>query len=413
MAFSIFGRFPDAREFLNRVAQYASLAPVPSNLHIHTPYSFSAFTNISEAVNLAREQGVRVLGINDFNTTQGYSDFTEECQKTGVFPIYCMETITLSIEDRELKKRWNDPVNPGRLYFSGKGLRHPVQSSQHARDTLIRIARALEERTRKMTDKMNRHLRDTLPNIRLDYDHIRDTITKGTVRERHVAKALQQAIDREFPDTARKADALKLLYSAESRVDVSDEAALQNELRSNLLKAGKPAFVEERREAYLSFDGARSLILDMGGIPCYPMLIAGAKDEFTEGERDPERLGDELLQRGVYCAEFISTRNDIDLLKGYVAAFKKRGIILNVGTEHNTPRMEPMAPRCYGGVELDDALKEAFWKGACVVAAHQYLTAVGRPGYVEHAGQRTGEEIKQLETIGEAVIAYYLSIFDF
>jgi hypothetical protein len=71
--------------------------------------------------------------------------------------------------------------------------------------------------------------------------------------------------------------------------------------------------------------------------------------------------------------------------------------------------MEPMVPSCCGGVELDETLKEAFWKGACVVAAHQYLTNMGRAGYVNDLGKRTEGETAQLESIGEAVIAYYLA----
>ena len=401
----LFQRFPDPHELLSRVAQNVPDAPVPSNLHIHTPYSFSAFANIQEAVRLAREQGVRVLGISDFNTTEGYDDFTEECQKAGVFPVYCMETIALSVEDQASGRRWNDPGNPGRIYFCGKGLRHPAQLSQHTRDTLLQITRSLEDRTREMIDRMNNHL----SGIQLDYDHIRDTMTEGTVRERHIAKSLQKAISKEFPDATERAEALKAIYGAESKVDVEDDVAVQNELRSNLLKAGKAAFVEERQEAFLSFEGAKSLILDMGGIPCYPTLVAGSEDEFTEIEQNPEHLCDELLRRGIHCAEFIPTRNDIDTLRKYVSAFRSGGIILTAGTEHNTPRMEPMVPSCSGGVQLDEALREIFWKGACVVAAHQYLTSIDRAGYVDHQGNRTDEEITRLEKVGETAINYCLT----
>jgi len=71
--------------------------------------------------------------------------------------------------------------------------------------------------------------------------------------------------------------------------------------------------------------------------------------------------------------------------------------------------MEPMVPGCRGGVELDEVLKRAFWQGACVVAAHQYLTSMGRNGYVDTLGKRTEEKIERLESIGEAVIDYYLA----
>jgi hypothetical protein len=417
---SLFKGFPDPDELLNRAARHSLQKPINANLHIHTPYSFSAFTDIGEAVRLAREQNVRVLGISDFNTTEGYAKFTEECQKAGIFPVYCMEIMALSVEDQASEKRWNDPSNPGRIYFCGKGLRYPVELSQRAQNTLLRIAQALEEQARQMIDKMNRHLQNTIQaflgkkleqkTLRLmDYEHIRDTMVEGTVRERHIAKALQQAICEAFPGSAGKLVILRTLYGSESQVDVTDDVALQNELRSNLLKAGKVAFVEEKPEAYLSLDEAKSLILDMGGIPCYPVLADDSKGDLTDFERDPESLCHELIRRGIYCAEFIPARNDISLLRDYVSAFRRKGIILTAGTEHNTPRMDPLVPACRGGVELDEALKRAFWQGACVVAAHQYHTDMGRTGYVDVLGKRTEEKIERLESIGEAVIAYYLA----
>ena len=409
MSSSVLRGLPDLDKLLSWAARRPPQKPVPSNLHIHTPYSFSAFTDVHEAVSLARDQGVFVLGISDFNTTKGYEDFTKECQEAGVFPLYCMETIALSVDAQRSGTRWNDPSNPGRIYFCGKGLRYPIQFSQRAQDTLLQIGRALEERVRQMIDRVNRHLERTLPSIQLDYDRIRDTYTFGTVRERHVAKALSSAIAEAFSDASEKAEALEALYGEESQVDVTDDVALQNELRSNLLKAGKVAFVEESPEAYVSLEEAKSLMLDMGGIPCYPVLADGTRGELTEIEQDPEFLRDELLRRGIHCAEFIPDRNDINLIRDYVSAFKGKSIILTAGTEHNTPRMEPMVPACRGGIELDETLKEAFWKGACVVAAHQYLTSMGRAGYVDDLGERTEEETAQLEFIGDAVIAYYLA----
>lgn len=402
-------RFPQPNELLSWAKQHKYRISTEPNLHIHTPYSFSAFADIKQAVELAGEQNISVLGISDFNTTAGYEEFTRECQQANVFPAYCMEMIALSVEDQGSGRRWNDPSNPGRIYFCGKGLRYSAEFSQNAQDILSKLAQASEIRVREMIDRMNDHLANTVPAIKLNYDYIRDEMAKGAVRERHIAKALQQAIEKEFPNAADKENALKALYGMDSKVDAADEVALQNELRSNLLKAGKVAFVKERQETYLSLGEAKSLVLDMGGIPCYAVLAAGKRNELNEVEREPELLADELLRRGIYCVEFIPTRNDIDLLREYVSIFRKKGIITTAGTEHNTPRMEPMIPSCSGGIELDKSLKEAFWKGACVVVAHQYLTGISHAGYVDNIGKRTSEETAKLEDIGEAVIAYSLN----
>ena len=45
------------------------------NGHLHTPFSFSAFTSIDEIFEKAANENVKVVGINDFNTTKGYNEF--------------------------------------------------------------------------------------------------------------------------------------------------------------------------------------------------------------------------------------------------------------------------------------------------------------------------------------------------
>jgi len=57
------------------------------------------------------------------------------------------------------------------------------------------------------------------------------------------------------------------------------------------------------------------------------------------------------------------------------------------GTEHNTVELKPMTPECKGGVAVSADATELFWEGACVVAAHQYLSVRGRPGYVDARGR--------------------------
>jgi hypothetical protein len=409
MLSSVFGNYPDIDDIMSWYRSQERQKPADTNLHIHTPYSFSAFNNVSEAVRLAHDQGVVVLGISDFNTTKGYDEFARECKNAKVFPAYGMETIALSVEDQKSGIRWNDPNNPGRIYFCGKAFKYPLQASKNTEKMLTQISDALEHQVQQMIIKLNEYLKKVLPEMQLDYNYIRDNMTNGTVRERHLAKALQLAIAGKFPDTNDRSKALATIYGKDSQVDVTNSVKLQDELRSNLLKAGKVAFVEESPEAYLDMDEAKAIMLDMGGIPCYPVLADGTKGEPNEAEKDPDALCDRLISQGIYCAEFIPTRNDINIFRKYISAFKNKGIPIIVGTEHNTPLMEPMAPKCKGGVELDGDLKETFWKGACLIAAHQYLVSKDQAGYVDSFGNRTDMEKEKLESIGEAVIAYYLS----
>ena len=47
---------------------------VDVNAHLHTPYSFSAFESIDQALDMAAAEGVKVVGINDFYSTDGYKE---------------------------------------------------------------------------------------------------------------------------------------------------------------------------------------------------------------------------------------------------------------------------------------------------------------------------------------------------
>ena len=96
------------------------------NAHLHTPYSFSAFSDVDQALDMAASEGVKVVGINDFYSTDGYGAWSEGCSARHLCPMFNIEFISLNSEDQAAGLRVNDPNNPGRTYISGKGLACPV-----------------------------------------------------------------------------------------------------------------------------------------------------------------------------------------------------------------------------------------------------------------------------------------------
>jgi len=46
-----------------------------TNGHIHTPFSFSAFSDLETIFSMAKDEKIAVLGINDFYVTDGYAPF--------------------------------------------------------------------------------------------------------------------------------------------------------------------------------------------------------------------------------------------------------------------------------------------------------------------------------------------------
>lgn len=230
------------------------------------------------------------------------------------------------------------------------------------------------------------------------------------LQERHVAQAFQEAFFAGVCPASRAA-ILRSVFQAEPGPNL-DALSVQNAIRAHLMKAGEPAYVHE---AFVGFDDACRLILALGGLPCYPVLADGTRP-ICSFEDPVEHLAQSLKERRVYCAELIPNRNSVAVLAAYSYALRSAGIALLAGTEHNTLEVLPMEPHCADGAGVPEPLKEMFWEGACVVAAHQFLSATGRTGYVDASGElnplySSGEaRIEAFANLGAAVIDEYRRI---
>jgi hypothetical protein len=227
------------------------------------------------------------------------------------------------------------------------------------------------------------------------------------IQERHICQAFQERFFELVPPAEREAKLEKLLGTPSKAK--GDAVKIQNEIRANLVRAGKPAFVEER---FLSFEQAHELVLEMGGIPCYPTLADGTSP-ICPWEDPVNKLIDNIKSNRMYCAEFIPIRNTPAVLSHYVKAMRAAGLVITAGTEHNTLDLLPIEPACLKNEPVPEDVKEIFWEGACVVAAHQFLTLHGQCGYVDGNGNpnpayKTQEErIAAFRKLGAAVIEQY------
>jgi hypothetical protein len=377
-----------------------------TNTHIHTPYSFSAFESIDEAVRCARDEGVGILGISDFNTMEGYQEFASTCERYTVYPLFNIEFIGFSEEDKNRNFRWNDPKNPGIIYFCGKSLNFPANLSSDARNLLRSLWKGTQDHIWKVINLVNEVLQKRSVGFSIDYNNIRTDYAKNTVRERHVAKSLYMSIMSTWTSPEDRLVAFRKLFDAPSySADYGDSSYMQNEIRNQLLKVGKPAYIEEKSEAFLTLPVLKRLIIECGGVPCYPVL-ADEKSGLTEGERDVVKLADWLIEHGIFAVEFIPQRNGLDHLKTYVRHFQDRGFCITFGTEHNTPDRLPMVPAARGGQPFDNELLGIAYDGACILAAHQEMRHQNRMGFVDDHGMRTQspKQLPQFIRIGDEVI---------
>lgn len=409
MAKSVFAKFPKTDELKASVADFDSEV-LQVNGHFHTPYSFSAFSEIRQAIDMARHEHVSVLGINDFYTTDGYEEFTVLAKAAGIFPLYNIEFMSLQKDLQAAGVRVNDPNNPGRTYFSGKGLSFPVKMNAAMLDRLFQVQDESNRQTAQMIEKLNAFLEELGSDIRFSFAELKAKYAKYLLRERHIAKALREAVAAKFPEAdEQKAFFTKVFSGKEPKSAMSDFAGLENEIRGNLLKSGGKAFVPEDDKAFLSLEQVKELIIHAGGIPCYPVLLDNPKGEFTDFEGDYEKLYQQLVAKDVYMLELIPGRNKPEIMEAFVNFFNERGFVISFGTEHNTPQLDPVTVYGGDGQALSPAMKKIGYEGACVIAAHQFLKSRGKNGYLKSSGKAKVEKRSEFIALGNAVIKHFIA----
>ncbi len=382
------------------------------NAHIHTPYSFSAFHDMDALFRMAKEEEVDVLGINDFFVTDGYDSFHQGCLKNKIFPLFNIEFIGLMKDEQKKGIRINDPNNPGRIYFCGKGLDYPFHAGFFRKMQLRKVRSESQNQIRAMIAKLNVLIEKYDPSMKLSYESVKKEYAIDLVRERHLARAVRMISEKNFKDPEMRIGFIESLYGGKkSKADPANPASLENEIRSNLLKSGGAAFVAEDERSFLDLETIMKIIINAGGIPCYPVLLDDNTGKYTEFESDPEKLHNSLQKKGIECIELIPLRNDPSILLSFVEYFHERGFIITFGTEHNTPELVPLTVTTRGHGSLDEKLKKISWEGACIIAAHQYLRAEGRQGYVLPDGTHNRDQRKDLADLGQLVIEYYFNKF--
>jgi hypothetical protein len=380
------------------------------NSHIHTPYSFSAFDKLDTAFSMAIEEQIVVLGINDFYVTDGYEAFGNGCLKNNIFPLFNIEFIGLLKQEQKKGIRINDPNNPGRIYFTGKGLDYPFSPGLINKLHLKRVIKESQSQIKTMIEKLNGLIVPINSSLTITYEGVKKKFAHQLVRERHLAKAIRSMAMENYSTPEEQIIFIESIYGGKkSKAGMSDPAQLENEIRSNLLKAGGAAFVAEDENSFLPLRKIIKIITEAGGVPCYPVLLDDPSGNCTEFEGDAEKLHLKLTSLGVGCIELIPGRNDLKILKKFVDFFYNKGFVILFGTEHNTPEMTPLTVTSRGSVPLDEKLKRIAWEGACVVAAHQYLRAHRRQGYVLSDGNPSKDQRDELAKLGQVVIEYFLN----
>ncbi|MCX7799557.1 MAG: hypothetical protein N2109_04360 [Fimbriimonadales bacterium] len=374
--------------------------PRPHNAHIHLPPNFSAFDSVEDAVEQARSEGAALLGAANYYDYSVFERFASLCLEAGVFPLVGTEILTWMEDCAERGWLVNDPGNPGKAYLCGKALALCAEPTPWAASKLGEIREGDARRMERMVELVGEHLRGRGIALSLGAEEVRARVAQRhrtpldtvVLQERHLAMALAERLA-----SPEHEEGLAVLMAGDPP---ADPVALQNELRNRLLKAGRPAYVDER---FVPFDEAARLIRELGGVPCYPAIMDGIPGGPSPFEDAPEELARRLVERGIPAIEFIPNRNDPAVLEEYALAARAAGLVATAGTEHNTLGSQPIVPRCKGGLPIPRRAAEIFWEGACVMAGHQLAVARGEPGFEEAPGT-VEERIAAFRAVGCAAI---------
>ena len=390
------------------------------NSHIHLPPNFSAFETVEQALTLCARQDVKVIGIGNYYDFTVYDDVSEIARQKGIFPLFCTEIIALERDLAEKGIHVNDGGNPGKYYICGKGITKFERLTSRARELLNRVRTNDAERMRQMTGKLSQLFSDNGVETFLDDKAIIEQVVRRhgcsgsavTLQERHVAQAFQEVFFEKIAPAHRIAKLSQLFgFAPISKQD--DVVGIQNEIRSFLMKAGKACYVDE---TFISLAEAKELIGQLGGISCYPILADGT-DRLCEYEYPLEEFVATLRENNFSMVEFITVRNTPEVMLEYAKAVRRAGIVVTAGTEHNTLDILPIKPLCVQGKGMPKELEEMFWEGICVIAAHQYLCANGRCGFVDSHGilnpdySDSEQRIESFRKLGAKVIEKYFDVF--
>src|ERR1035441_3590847 len=219
------------------------------------------------------------------------------------------------------------------MYVCGKGITRFAPFSAEANRLLGVIRHNDSKRIREVISKLAEVLAQRGLPIQLTEADVIDMVARRHgcprqriyLQERHVCQAFQEAIFAQVP-AAERIEKLTRAFGLTAAPKFGPEEAvkIQNEIRAQLLKAGKPAYVAE---TFVNFEQAYRLILELGGIPAYPTMADGTSP-ICPFEQPLGKLIADLQGRGFQCAEFIPIRNTPEVLTPYVRAMRAAGLVV-------------------------------------------------------------------------------------
>lgn len=367
---------------LTRLLRAAPTSVAPrgiANMHCHTFFSFNAYGYSPAGLAwLARQQGIDLLGIVDFDVLDAVTEFLDACELAEVRGSAGIETRVYVPEfaQREI----NSPGEPGVLYHMAIGFTN-TDVTPAAQAIIDELRAQSATRNQALIARVNAYLDP----VKIDYaTDVLPLTPSGNATERHIVVAYIEAATRAFDRPAAFWASRLGMDAAAVEKAMQDNAGFQNTVRSKLMKRGGPGYMQPDAGTFPHVERLHELARQCRALPCAAWL-----DGLSEGEQAMDELLALLVDKGAVALNIVPDRNwnlpdpksaAIKQQKLYevVALAKEFDLPLNIGTEMNS----------FGQPIVDDfdapalaPVRDAFIDGAYFIYGHTILERQLEMGY--------------------------------
>ena len=363
------------------------------NLHAHSFYSYNAMGySPTHVVWRARREGLRAVGLVDFDVFDGIDEFFRAGQLLGIPTVAGMETRATIPEfaTREI----NSPGEPGITYHMVTGLVKSAIDDAGAREFATMLRAGARRRNESVVERVNAYLAP----VALDYEaDVLPLSPSATPIERHLCVAYEKKAETVYPDRADRVRfwADRLGTPQDDLSDLLDDSRkLQALIRAKTMKRGGVGYQKPTPDTFPLMTDVNRFALAIGGIPTATWL-----DGTSQGEQNIEELLDLHAAAGAAALNIIPDRNwnisdpavkelKVGNLYRIVELAGARDLPLVIGTEMNAPGQKFVDD--FDAPELAPVVAP-FLRGAAVLVGHTAAVLDGEGGYL---GPRTKDRFK-------------------
>ena len=354
------------------------------HLHAHSFYSYNAMGySPTHVVWRARREGLRAVGLVDFDVFDGIDEFFRAGQLLGIPTVAGMETRATIPEfsTREI----NSPGEPGITYHMVTGLVKSAIDDAEALEFATMLRAGARRRNESVVERVSAYLAP----VALDYEaDVLPLSPSATPIERHLCAAYEKKAETVYPDRADRvrfwADRLGTPQDELSDL-LDDSRKLQALIRAKTMKRGGVGYQKPMPDTFPLMTDVNRFALAAGGIPTATWL-----DGTSQGERNIEELLDLHVAGGAAALNIIPDRNwnisdpavkDLKVRNLYriVELAGARDLPLVIGTEMNAPGQKFVDD--FDAPELAPVVAR-FLRGAAVLVGHTAAVLDGEGGYL-------------------------------